>query len=132
MDPLHIRALHGVDPLLSELRFTDPAQFYAMLKKLDHLQFNAKTLHAHFDGGSMATTTDLLSALWHYRSFDLWFDPVPPRPLAVTNHTSHLPVGFGFLNIPSSAPSGSTLVHCLYTLSLPATIVSPFAIGLQL
>jgi hypothetical protein len=78
----------------------------------------------------MATTTDVLSALWHYRAFDP-FDPVPPQ-LEVADHTSHSPVGFGFLNIPSSAPSGSTLVHCLYTPSLPATIVSPFAIGLQL
>jgi hypothetical protein len=126
-DPLHIRALCGDDPLLSELR-SNPTQFYSLLKS-DHLQFNAKTLRAHFDGGSMATTTDVLSALWHYRAFDP-FDPVPP-PLEVADHTSHSPVGFGFLNIPSSAPSGSTLVHCLFTPSLPATIVSPFAIGLQ-
>jgi hypothetical protein len=127
-DLLHIRALHALDPILHELH-TDRSEFYSSFRT-DALQPNPSVLSAHFDGGSMATTTNVLLALWYYRRFDP-FDP-PPAPLEVADHHLHLPIGFGFLNIPSSAPSGSTMVLCLYTPSLHATIVSPYSIGLQL
>lgn len=77
----------------------------------------------------MATTTDILPSLWYYRPFNS-LDPLSV-PLEVADQHSHLPVGFGFLCIPSSDPSGHTMVFCLFTPSLPATIVSPFSIGLQ-
>jgi hypothetical protein len=87
------------------------------------------SLPAHFDGGSMATTTDFPYALWYYCEFN--DDDPPQAPLEVADQQSHYPIGFGFLAIPSSDPSGHTFVYCLLTPSLPATIVSPFSVGLQ-
>jgi hypothetical protein len=100
---LHVRALHALDPILSALQ-TDRSHFYTDLRS-DPLQSDPSILQSYFDGGSMATTTDVLPALWHYRPFDP-FDP-PPAPLEVADQHSHLPIGFGFLRIPSSEPSGS-------------------------
>jgi hypothetical protein len=106
---------------------TDRSFFYPNMQP-DPFQ-HCINLPAHFDGGSMATTTDFPYALWYYREFNA-SDP-PQAPLEVADQRSHYPIGFGFLAIPSSDASGHTFVYCLLTPSLPATIVSPFSVGLQ-
>jgi hypothetical protein len=69
----------------------------------------------------MTLTTHYLPALWHYWPFDL-HDP-PPQPLEVADQGTHTPVGFGFLRIPSTETPGYSMVFCLYTPSISATIV---------
>lgn len=94
------------------------SDFYPTMRP-DPFQHNIGLL-AHFDGGSMATTTDFLHALWHFRPFD---DHNPPQaPLKVTDQRSHYPVGFGSLAIPSSNPvppsTASSRRHSLLPLFL--------------
>jgi hypothetical protein len=103
-NPLHIRALHGLHPILSELQ-TDHIGFYSSLKS-DVLQPDYSTLCAHFDGGSMATTSsDSLHALWFFRPFDS-LDPAPV-PLEVADQNSTCPSAlvnfFAFQALPRLA-----------------------------
>jgi hypothetical protein len=74
----------------------------------------------------MATTTDQCQCLWFYRTFTT---TEHPQTLQVADNHKHHPVGFGFLCIPTT--TGSCFIRCLYTPTLPATIVSPFDAGIQ-
>jgi hypothetical protein len=44
-------------------------QFIRQLHPSINQRIGSHILRAHFDGGSMATTTDQLHCLWHYRAF---------------------------------------------------------------
>jgi hypothetical protein len=124
---LVIRAIHKTDKI-SQKQQKELREFNAirMYEALDVV----RTIHiAHFDNGAMTSTTHYLPALWHYRPFDL-HDP-PPQPLEVADQGMHIPVGFGFLRIPSTETPGYSMVFSLYTPSIAATIVSPYALGLQ-
>jgi hypothetical protein len=122
-----IRAIHETDRQLQKQQ-KELSAFYAIItyEALDVI----RTVHiAHFDNGAMTSTTHFLPALWHYRPFDT-YDP-PTQPIKVADHGTHTPVGFGFLRIPSTEITGYSMVFCLYTPTILATIVSPYAIGLQ-
>jgi hypothetical protein len=124
---LVIRAINETDKISQkqqkELREFNDTRMYEALDVI-------RTIHiAHFDNGAMTSTTHYSPALWHYRPFDL-YDP-PPQPLEVADQGTHTPVGFGFLRIPSTETPGHSMVFSLYTPSISATIVSPYALGLQ-
>jgi hypothetical protein len=80
----------------------------------------------HFNGGSMATTTNQCQCLWFYHVFA---ESERRQTLQVADNTKHHPVGFGFLCVPTT--TGSCFIRCLHTPTLPATIVSPFDAGIQ-
>jgi hypothetical protein len=121
--PLTVNALSDLDRQLRELGIAR-SDFYTNLRSTDSfLQF---PLRAHFDGGSMATTTDQRQYLWFYRDYN---ETERPQTLQVADNHKHHPVGFGFLCIPTT--TGSCFIRCLHTPTLPATIVSPFDAGIQ-
>jgi hypothetical protein len=124
---LNTNVLSGLDQQLNELGLSR-SEFYS---KLRHNNANCSTdLRAHFDCGSMASTTDKLHYLWYFRSFE---SNEHPQALQVADHNRHRPTGTGFLRIPilQRAEQTTCLVRCLYTPTLPATIVSPFDLGIQ-
>ena len=72
---------------------------------------------AHFDGGSMATTTHDESLVWYRRR------AVNPPILRVADKRAHRPTHQGFLRVPTS--HGTKLIPTFLTPTLPATIMSP-------
>jgi hypothetical protein len=124
---LNVNILSALDQQLDELGLSR-SEFYSNLRSNDN---NRSTeLRAHFNGGSMATTTDQLHYLWYYRSFT---PNEHPQVLQVADRNRHRPTGIGFLCIPilQRADQTTCLVRCLYTPTLPAMIVSPFDLGTQ-
>jgi hypothetical protein len=123
----NVDTLLALDHQLNELGLSR-SEFYS---KLRHNNNSCRTkLRAHFDGGSMATTTNQLHYLWYYRSFE---PNEHPQALQVADRNCHQPTGTGFLRIPilQRAEQTTCLVQCLYTPTLPATIVLPFDLGIQ-
>jgi hypothetical protein len=129
--PARINALSALNEVLRDLGITR-SEFYADLCSSDKLLSNNAPVRAHFDGGSMATTTDNLCCLWFYREFT---STKRPQMLQVANQCQHHQVGIGFLRIPTAPlqpeQHDTCFIRCLFTPTLPAMIVSPFDIGLQ-
>ena len=119
------KALHALDLKLQAIGQTRSA-FYGQLRK----DVPAVTTCAHADGGSMATTTDRLDLLWHLK----WIPQGELRntALRVADDRAHHPTAHGFLRVPTDSISGFCMVQCYYTPTLPATILSPHAMGRQL
>jgi GAG-pre-integrase domain len=82
------------------------------------------TCRAHADGGSMASTTDQLQYLWHYRAV-----PNIDVVLRVADSRGHQPTGIGYLKVPALNDYGWLFTECYYTPSMPTTIISPHAIA---
>jgi hypothetical protein len=81
------------------------------------------------DGGAMTGTTDRLDFLWHIR----WL-PKDKRlaTLKVADNTPHYPTGaIGYLCILTHDDLDFRMCECYYTPTLPATIISPDAMGKQ-
>jgi hypothetical protein len=123
---LSINVLSALDEKLTELGLTR-SEFYTQFRADEHSNTKQKSIRAHFDGGSMATTTDQLHCLWFYHRFT---NDETPQQLQVADNHQHCPEGIGFLRIPTQNLD-SCYVRCLYTPSLPATIVSPYDVGVQ-
>lgn len=51
--------------------------------------------------------------------------------LRMADNTPHNPQGYGYLRIPVSTVLGYLEVKCYWTLSMPASILSPYAISMQ-
>ena len=119
------KALHALDLKLRAIGQTRSA-FYGQLRK----DVPAVTTCAHADGGSMATTTDRLDLLWHLK----WIPQGELRntALRVADDRAHHPTAHGFLRVPTDSISGFRMVRSYYTPTLPATILSPHAMGRQL
>jgi hypothetical protein len=128
-EPTIIHALSALDEQLNKLGITR-SEFYRELRQTETSFADSSTVRAHFDGGSMATTTDQLHCLWHYRPFHA---NETPQLLQVADRHKHRPTGIGYLRIPLLPVDKfrSCLIRCLYTPTLPATIVSPYDVGLQ-
>jgi hypothetical protein len=80
----------------------------------------------HMDGGSMVCTTDQRCLLWYYQ--DLVDSGIK---LLVADNTPHTPQGIGYLCIPAATAMGYLEIKCYWTPTMPATILSPYAIGTQ-
>jgi hypothetical protein len=118
-------ALSALDDQINELGITK-TEFYDRLRSQNTIN-TANRIRAHFDGGSMATTTDQLHCLWFYKELR----PTDQfRTLQVADNHRHCPTGIGFLCFPT-ASDDKCFIRCLYTPSLPATIVSPHDAGIQ-
>jgi hypothetical protein len=75
----------------------------------------------------MVSTTHVKRHLWHYQ------DCLDHHVLlCVADDNTHTPVGMGYLKIPVQGPLGSIMFPCYYTPTMPATIISPDAIGRSL
>jgi hypothetical protein len=55
----------------------------------------------------------------------------PHIKLRVANNTPHVPRGVGFLCVPACTLPSYINVKCYWTPSMPASILSPYAIGMQ-
>jgi hypothetical protein len=119
-------ALSAVDHQIRELGITK-SEFYGQLRSNDSILSTDAPIRAHIDGGSMATTTDQLHCLWYYSKLR---DTDSIRMLQVADNHRHRPEGTGFLRLPTSQ-NDTCFVRCLYTPTLPATIVSPHDVGIQ-
>jgi hypothetical protein len=80
----------------------------------------------HMDSGSMVCTTDQRRLLWYYQ--DLVDSGVKLR---VADNTLHIPQGIGYLRIPAATTMGYLEIKCYWTPTMPATILSLYAIGTQ-
>jgi hypothetical protein len=121
--PTH--ALSALDGKINELGITK-TEFYDRFRSQTTIDTN-NGIRAHFDSGSMASTTDQLHCLWFYTELSQ-FDSV--RTLQVADNHQHRPTGIGFLCLPTSS-NEQHFIRCLYTPTLPATIVSPHDAGIQ-
>ena len=119
-----VKALHGLDFTLAALG-QSRREFYQTFR-CEHPDFNRRHhVQGHLDGGAMATTTNRLHLLWHV-------EDIPHRSviLKVADNHPHYPQKQGYLCVPTPDTStGTTLVPCYFTPSLPATIISPDAAG---
>ena len=116
------RALHALDLKLRVIGQHRSA-FYGQLRQ----DVPTVVACAHADGGSMATTTDRLDLLWHVK----WIPEGERRntALRVADDRAHHPTAQGFLRVPTDSISGFRMVRSYYTPTLPATILSPQAMG---
>ena len=85
----------------------------------------------HVDGGALASTTDRKSYLWGYRDFTDEELLATPR-LRVADDTVHIPTQPGYLKVPCSDGGQSRFVKTFFTPEIPATILSPDAMGREL
>jgi hypothetical protein len=118
--------LLAINDQINELGLTK-TEFYDYLRNTDPVLANQTSVRAHFDGGSMATTTDQLYCLWYYKELN---HTDPARVLQVADNHRHHSQGIGFLRLPTTS-NDTCFVRCLYTPTLPATIVSPHDAGIQ-
>ena len=118
------KALHALDLKLRAIGQSRSA-FYGQLRT----DVPTVVTCAHADGGSMATTTDRLDLLWHLK----WIPEGERRntALKVADDRAHHPTAHGFLRVPTDSASGFRMVRSYYTPTLPATILSPSAMGGQ-
>ncbi len=82
----------------------------------------------HVDGGALATTTDRKNYLWAYHELSEEERSHVPR-LRVADNTVHVPTGVGFLKVPCEKNGTTKFVRSYYTPEIPATILSPNAMG---
>ena len=121
-------ALYALD---AQLRASGQSRsaFYQAIAQAEALLSSSAPTRAHVDSGSMATTTNNADILWHYTAYPSGSKaPV----LKVADDYEHRPVGEGYLRVPVDNDHGYQMVKCFLTPSLPATIVSPDALGRQL
>jgi hypothetical protein len=111
-------ALHSLD--ISRRSFYSDLRACAVASDLPVLQ------QGHMEGGSMVCTTDQRCLLWYFQ--DLVDSSVKLR---VADNTPHTPQGIGYLRIPAGAELGYLDVKCYRTPTMPATILSSYAIGTQ-
>lgn len=115
----HARALHAHDAMILSLGTNRTARYHH-LRSIDAVIGSKTAVCAHLDGGAMTSTTDLLKTLWHVRDI-----PRGSVVLAVADNRKHYPTKQGYLCVRSLTGSGTTLIPCYYTSTLPATIISP-------
>ena len=122
------KALHALDTALQKSG-QSRSFHYAALRHDEPLLNSEAPVHAHMDEGAMASTTDRLDLLWHLR----WLPTNQQHltTLKVADNRSNHPTAVGFLQIPTTDSTGHRMVKCYYTPSLPATIISPDAMGVQ-
>jgi len=99
------------------------SQFYQSAPTLT----DSDLLLAPMDTGSMASTTNCLQYLWNFQSLH-----GSATTLQVADDTAHHPIGIGYLKVPIIEALGYLTVWTFYTPSLPATILSPTSIALDL
>ena len=123
------KALHALDIALQHTGQSRSFYYAALRRDEPLLNFDAP-VRAHMDGGAMASTTNRLDLLWHLQ----WIPSTQHHliTLKVADNRSHHPTAIGCLHIPTSDSLGYRLITCYYTPTLPATIISPDAMGVQL
>jgi hypothetical protein len=104
-----VSALSALDNKISEVGITK-SEFYDRLRSDDTHPMSESSVRAHFDGGSMATTTDQLHCLWYFAKLR---DTDSIRMLQVADNNRHRPEGIGFLRI-RILHNDSCFIRCLY------------------
>jgi hypothetical protein len=118
-------ALYGVEYLMRQTGLCR-SRLHAKLQSEEPLLRLDQGIHGHFDGGSMATTTDKLDLLWHVEQVSR------PPALKVADDYAHYPTHRGYLRVPTSGDYGYEMVPSFYTPTLQATIISPDNMGQKL
>ena len=103
-------------------------EYYKNLQVSEVLLSSALPPRGHVDGGALATTTDRRDYIWCYKQYSSTERQKLPR-LKVADGTLHVPMASGYLKIPTGDKSGGTFVPTYYTPQIPATIISPDAVG---
>ena len=125
--PEPVRALHAFTREIRVLQVS-AIEFYEDLR-VSQVQFHpAMPPKGHVDGGAMASTTDRLDYLFRYHIFGDSERHKAPL-LRVADDTTHRPKGMGYLRLPTSGTRNFLEIACYYTPEIPATIISPDAIG---
>ena len=125
--PETIQALHQLQQDIMELDVS-------LIDYYEDLRINSVLLsptvppRGHVDGGALASTTDRREYLWQYRAYSPEERTRVSR-LRVADDTVHIPTGEGFLKVPCSNTKGYTFAKSYYTPEIPATILSPNALG---
>jgi hypothetical protein len=116
--PQALYALHSLD--VSRRSFYSDLHACAVASDLPVLQ------QGHMDGGSMVCTMDQQHLLWYFQ--DLVDSSIKQ---CVADNTPHMPQGIGYLRIPAGTELGYLDIKCYWTSTIPATILSPYAIETQ-
>ena len=117
------RALYGAEEQMRVYKI-DRTELHRRLNAEEALLQGDERGHA--DGGSMATTTHRKDLIWYYKDFS-----TRGPTLKVADDHPHYAIGHGYLRVPDSSPLGYRQIECLYTPSLPVTIISPDKVGRQ-
>ena len=119
------RALNALDLWLHQMQ-TTRSQYYAQFGE-EEVQIHQSSVHC--DGGSMTNTTNRDDLLWHITEL------TPANhciALKVADDHAHYPQKVGFLHVLTTDDAyGYRMVHTYFTPTLPATIISPYAMGHQ-
>ena len=122
-----------------------PHQFRAEIAKMkiaavDHcecLQVSTVDLspsmlpQGHINGGALVSTTKRKECLWSYHQCTDE-ELSSTAQLKVADDTMHIPTGFGHLKVLCSDAGKCKFVRTHYTPEIPATILSPDAMGQEL
>ena len=119
------RALYAMEQRLRDTGLSRNS-IYSELREKEAILRSTEFIRAHMDNGSMVCTTNVWGLLWHITTVR------DPPALKVADNYKHYPTHQGYLRIPIRGGLGHKMVHCYYTPSLEATIVSPDAAGREL
>ena len=128
--PSVVEALHRFKADIKELKI-------AAVDYYEYLQVSTVELspsmppRGHIDGGALASTTNCKEYLWSYRQYTDDEHSQVTR-LKVADDTVHIPTGIGYLKVPCSRSGMHKFVRTYYTPEIPATILSPDAMGREL
>ena len=115
--PAMVQALYGFSDLLVRQAISVD-EFYTAL-----VTDPTAAPRAHYDGGAQGSTTNRRDALSDYVSV-----PKGGKVFRVADGTLHASVGYGYVKL--RAKSGRVLRHRMwYTPTIPATVISPPALG---
>ena len=128
--PAVLLALHALDEEII-LRNISVDEFYKEQNSSSPLLSKNSPLLAHVDGGALATTCHLLYYIYCYHEYTAEEAKRVPR-LKVADDTLHRPIGEGYLKVPCKGTPPYRFVKTFYTPPIPATIVSPDALGSDL
>ncbi len=124
--PTVLTALHQLDEDLLTLDIS-AVDYYQELRISSVELSESLPPRGHVDGGALASTTDRKEYLWSYRKFDEAARSRCPR-LRVADDTVHIPSGIGYSCIPR-LDGCRVFVPTYFTPKIPATIISPHALG---
>ena len=125
--PSVVRARHKFKADIAKMEIT-AVDYYECLQVSTVELSPSMPPQGHVDGGALASTTNRKEYLWSYHQYiDEERSKATQRKVA--DDTIHIPTGIGYLKVACSHAGKHKFVRTYCTPKIPATILSPDAMG---